>query len=293
MSIQDVGSAVALQALPEVRQSKTITFAGKEIVTERSISVNISAEALAKGMEGHTPPTKEEAEKRAQAMAVVRNANMATYARGPSLASEFYSDPQSAGDAVKFIDFFQHSTVNPDDMAAALHQALVSPQASGDYTTSAMDLSMTQAKLNEVVSKYISADYQQQASAFVAGFIAEKADQADQINRVVLTQASNLAQSLGNTTQARQHQQAIDQLSAGTHASQTVRNQMLSITASGTDSDSWFTQFNQSVGSSGTLPFMRDIEKNHISALQQQWQQFAVFLQTAKQSDAAQEAGKQ
>lgn len=291
MSIQDVGSAAALQTLPEIRQSKTITFAGKEIVTESSISVNISAEALAKGMEGRTAPTKEEAEKRAQAMAVVRNANTATYARGPSLASEFYSDPQSAGDAVKFIDFFQHSTVNPDDMAAALHQALVSPQASGDSTTSAMDLSMTQAKLNEVVSKYISADYQQQASAFVAGFIAEKAEQADQTHRVVLTQASNLAQSLGNTAQARQHQQAIDQLSAGTHASQTVRHQMLSITASNSDSESWFRQFNQSVDSSGTLPFMRDIEKNHISALQQQWQQFAVFLQTTKQSDAAQETG--
>lgn len=291
MSIQDVGSAAALQTLPEIRQSKTITFAGKEIVTESSISVNISAEALAKGMEGRTAPTKEEAEKRAQAMAVVRNANTATYARGPSLASEFYSDPQSAGDAVKFIDFFQHSTVNPDDMAAALHQALVSPQASGDSTTSAMDLSMTQAKLNEVVSKYISADYQQQAREFVAGFIAEKAEQADQTHRVVLTQASNLAQSLGNTTQARQHQQAIDQLSAGTHASQTVRHQMLSITASNSDSESWFRQFNQSVDSSGTLPFMRDIEKNHISALQQQWQQFAVFLQTAKQSNAAQETG--
>ncbi|WBU50373.1 hypothetical protein PF050_05470 [Kosakonia pseudosacchari] len=291
MSIQDVGSAAALQTLPEIRQSKTITFAGKEIVTESSISVNISAEALAKGMEGRTAPTKEEAEKRAQAMAVVRNANTATYARGPSLASEFYSDPQSAGDAVKFIDFFQHSTVNPDDMAAALHQALVSPQASGDSTTSAMDLSMTQAKLNEVVSKYISADYQQQAREFVAGFIAEKAEQADQTHRVVLTQASNLAQSLGNTTQARQHQQAMDQLSAGTHASQTVRHQMLSITTSNSDSESWFRQFNQSVDSSGTLPFIRDIEKNHISALQQQWQQFAVFLQTAKQSNAAQETG--
>lgn len=292
MSIQDVGSAAALQTLPEVRQSKTIIFAGKEIVTESSISVNISAEALAKGMEGHTAPTKEEGEKTARAMATVRNANMATYSRGPSLASEFYADPQSAGDAVKFIDFFQHSSVNADDMAAALHQALISPQASGDYTTSAMDLSMTQAKLNEVVSKYISADYQQQASEFVAGFIAEKADQADQMNRVVLAQASTLAQSLGDTAQATYHQQAIEQLSAGTHDSQTVRNHMLSITATNNDSDSWFTQFNQSVDSSGTLPFIRDIEKNHISALQQQWQQFTVFLQTAKQSEAAQESVK-
>lgn len=281
MSIKDVGAVPVTQNVPDTRQSKTITFAGKEIVTESSIAVTISAEALARGMEGQTPPTKEQIEETMRAVAQVRNANMAATTRGgPSLASEFYRDPATANDAVRFIDFFQHSTVAADDMASALHQAMTSPEVSGDYTTNAMDLALMQAKLNKVVEQYVSADYQQQASDFVASYISEKADQADQMTRVVLNQATKLAQSLGDDEQAQHHQDAIAQLSAGTHSSQTVRNEMLQLTANTKDSDVWFTRLNDRVSESRPLPYISEIEKSHISALQQQWQNFVDNLTT-------------
>jgi hypothetical protein len=62
---------------------------------------------------------------------------------GPSLASDFYTDPATANDAVSFQAFFQNATVNADEMADALHKALTSPTQSGDYTTNAMDLALT------------------------------------------------------------------------------------------------------------------------------------------------------
>lgn len=275
MSIKDVGASASQQTTPVTHQSKTRMFAGKEIVTDSSVAVNISEEALARGMEGHPPLTKEEIEKNTRAMAEVRNANMAAVTRGgPSLASEFYGDPATANDAVRFIDFFQHSTVSADDMASALHQAMTSPEVNGDYTTNAMDLALMQAKLNKVVAQFVSADYQQQASDFVASYISEKADQADQMTRVVLSQASKLAQSLGDEEQAKHHQDAIAQLSDGTHSSQTVRNEMLQLTASNKESDVWFSHLNNRVSESRSLPYISEIEKQHISALQQQWQHF-------------------
>lgn len=275
MSIKDVGASTGPQTEPATHQSRTRMFAGKEIVTESSVAVSLSEAALARGMEGHPPLTKEESEKNARAMAEVRKANMAAVTRGgPSLASEFYGDPATANDAVRFIGFFQHSTVAADDMASALHQAMTSPEVNGDYTTNAMDLALMQAKLNKVVEQFVSADYQQQASDFVASYISEKAEQADQMTRVVLSQASKLAQSLGDEEQAKHHQDAIDQLSEGTHSSQTVRNEMLQLTASNKESDVWFSRLNNRVSESRSLPYISEIEKQHISALQQQWQHF-------------------
>jgi hypothetical protein len=63
-----------------------------------------------------------------------------------------------------------------------------------------MDLALTQAKLNLVVQKYVTTDYQTEASAFVAQFISDKSSQADQMTKVVLTQASRLSESLGIAT---------------------------------------------------------------------------------------------
>jgi hypothetical protein len=63
-----------------------------------------------------------------------------------------------------------------------------------------MDLALTQAKLNLVVQKYVTTDYQNEASAFVARFIGEKSSQADQMTKVVLTQANRLSESLGIAT---------------------------------------------------------------------------------------------
>lgn len=283
MSIQEVSVSAPSQSQYELRLLKTPNPGGKESVTESSISVSLSEEALARVAQSKPQPTKEESEKVAREMAALRNANMASHATGPSLASAFYGDPATANDAVSFIDFFYHSNISADDMATALHQALTSPQGSGDETTLGMDVAMTQAKLNYVVDKFVTADYQQQARDFVAGFVAKKGEQADQTNRAVLSQSAALAQSPGDSGQAKQSQQAIEQLDAGTHASQLDRKAMLAITADGRDSNSWFAQMNQRVENSGSLPFITALEKNHLSALQQQWTQFTTLLKAAEQ----------
>lgn len=283
MSIQEVSVSAPSQSQYELRLLKTPNPGGKESVTESSISVSLSEEALARVAQSKPQPTKEESEKVAREMAALRNANMASHATGPSLASAFYGDPATANDAVSFIDFFYHSNISADDMATALHQALTSPQGSGDETTLGMDVAMTQAKLNYVVDKFVTADYQQQARDFVAGFVAKKGEQADQTNRAVLSQSAALAQNPGDSGQAKQSQQAIEQLDAGTHASQLDRKAMLAITADGRDSNSWFAQMNQRVENSGSLPFITALEKNHLSALQQQWTQFTTLLKAAEQ----------
>lgn len=283
MSIQEVSVSAPSQSQYELRLLKTPNPGGKESVTESSISVSLSEEALARVAQSKPQPTKEESEKVAREMAALRNANMASHATGPSLASAFYGDPATANDAVSFIDFFYHSNISADDMATALHQALTSPQGSGDETTLGMDVAMTQAKLNYVVDKFVTADYQQQARDFVAGFVTKKGEQADQTNRAVLSQSAALAQSPGDSGQAKQSQQAIEQLDAGTHASQLDRKAMLAITADGRDSNSWFAQMNQRVENSGSLPFITALEKNHLSALQQQWTQFTTLLKAAEQ----------
>lgn len=283
MSIQEVSISAPSQSQYELRLLKTPNPGGKESTTESSISVSLSEEALARVAQSKPQPTKEESEKVAREMAALRNANMASHATGPSLASAFYGDPATANDAVSFIDFFYHSNISADDMATALHQALTSPQGSGDETTLGMDVAMTQAKLNYVVDKFVTADYQQQARDFVAGFVAKKGEQADQTNRAALSQSAALAQSLGDSGQAKQSQQEIEQLDAGTHASQLDRKAMLAITADGRDSNSWFAQMNQRVENSGSLPFITALEKNHLSALQQQWTQFTTLLKAAEQ----------
>jgi hypothetical protein len=234
---------------------------------------------MAQARDNLTPPTQEEIDASAREALNLRNQAIARMPTGPSLASDFYSDPATANDAVSFQAFFQNATVNADEMADALHKALTSPTQNGDYTTNAMDLALTQAKLNLVVQKYVATDYQNEASAFVAQFIGDKSSQADQMTKVVLTQASRLSESLGIATRHSIIRMP-SQLAEGTHSSQTVRNAMLSLTASTTDSEAWFSSINNWVEQNRSIPYIREIEQGHISALQEQWQSFVTGLKT-------------
>lgn len=284
MGIKDVSSLASFRAMPATRQETVRALTGKEVELAESVEVSISREAMEQAKEQSTPPTKEEQDANERAMQGLRNQSMSTMLSGPSLASDFYGDPATANDAVRFINFFQHSTVAADDMADALHKALTSPSDNGDYTTNAMDLALSQGKLNQVVAQYVSEDYQDDARAFVAQFINEKATQSDQVTKVALSQATKLAQSLGDREQAQHHQDAITQLAEGTHTSQITRNEMLKLTASksegGTDSESWFSTLNSWVEQNRSLPYILDIEKNHVGALQEQWQTFMGSLKS-------------
>lgn len=281
MSIKDVSSAASLRDMPATTRLETVhAVTGKNVDPIDSVEVSLSPEAMAQARDNLTPPTQEEIDASAREALNLRNQAIARMPTGPSLASDFYSDPATANDAVSFQAFFQNATVNADEMADALHKALTSPTQNGDYTTNAMDLALTQAKLNLVVQKYVATDYQTEASAFVAQFISDKSSQADQMTKVVLTQSSRLAESLGDRDQAQHHQDALAQLAEGTHSSQTVRNAMLSLTASTTDSEAWFSSINDWVAKNRSIPYIREIEQGHISALQEQWQSFVTGLKT-------------
>lgn len=281
MSVKDVSSAASISMMPATRQETVRALTGKEVAQTDSVAVNISQEAMEQAKENlPPPPTKEEREATEKAVLAMRNESMARTPSGPSLASDFYGDPATANDAVRFLDFFQHANVAADDMADALHKALTSPSDNGDYTTNAMDLALTQGKLNKVVERYISSDYQEEASAFVTQFISDKSAQADQLTKVVLSQATKLAQSLGDREQARHHQDAIAQLAEGTHSSQVARKEMLSLTATSGDSEAWFSSMSNWVKENRSLPYVIDIETSHMGALKAQWQTFVDSLQT-------------
>ena len=280
MSIKDVSSMASLRAMPATRQETIHAMTGKNVDPVDSFEVSLSPEAMAQAKDNSTPPTQEERDASAREVLNLRNQAIARMPTGPSLASDFYTDPATANDAVSFQAFFQNATVSADEMADALHKALSSPTQSGDYTTNAMDLALTQAKLNLVVQKYVTTDYQNEASAFVARFIGEKSSQVDQMTKVVLTQANRLSESLGDRDQAQHHQDAIAQLTEGTHPSQKIRNEMLSLTASTTDSEAWFSSINNWVEQNRSLPYILEIEKGHISALHEQWQSFVADLKT-------------
>ena len=274
MGVKDVGAGSGSMAFAAMRQQTVKALTGKETGSEDSVAVSLSPQAMAHAQTSSPPLTKEEAEANARRMLALRNEAMARTPAGPDLASAFFSDPTTAVDAVRFQAFFQHATVEADEMADALHSALMSPGQGGDVATNARDLALTQARLNLVVEKYVSSDYQSEAGAFVSQFIDDKASQADQVNKVALTQAAKLAQSLGDNEQARHHLDAIAQLNAGTHASQRIRNEMLTLTAGSHDSEVWFSSINQWVNDNHGLSWSVEVEKSHLSALQAQWQTF-------------------
>ena len=260
MSIKEVRSAASITAMPATRHDTAQPATGKETGQADSVEVSLSPQAVVHAKEPPSPLTESGQEARA--------------------GSGFYTDPATASDALRFQGFFQNATVNADDMADALHKALISPVDNGDYTTNAMDLALTQGKLNRVVAQYVAVDYQAQASAFVSQFINDKATQADQISKVVLAQATRLAQSLGDSEQARHHQDAVAQLAEGTHSSQRIRNEMLSLTAHSSDSETWFSTLSGWVNENRSLPYIIEIEKSHVGALQAQWQAFVGSLKT-------------
>jgi hypothetical protein len=55
---------------------------------------------------------------------------------------------------------------------------------------------------------------------------------------------------------------------------------MLSLTASTTDSEAWFSSINNWVEQNRSLPYILEIEQGHISALHEQWQSFVAGLKT-------------
>lgn len=280
MSIKDVGSLANVRAIPAARQDTARALTEKGSEAADSVEVSISREAMEQAKEQLPSPAKEEQDGTEKMMLALRNQSMPRISSDSGLTSDFYSDPATAIDAARFVDFFQHSTVAADDMADALHKALTSPSDNGDYTTNAMDLALTQGKLNKVVEHYISADYQEEASAFVSQFINEKSTQADQMTKVALSQATKLAQSLGDREQARHHQDAAAQLADGIHSSQVVRNEMLNLTGTSSDSEEWFSSMSNWVNENRALPYIIDIEKSHIGALKAQWQTFVESVKT-------------
>jgi len=207
MSIKDVSSMASLRAMPATRQETIHAMTGKNVDPVDSFEVSLSPEAMAQARDNSTPPTQEERDASAREVLNLRNQAIARMPTGPSLASDFYTDPATANDAVSFQAFFQNATVSADEMADALHKALTSPTQNGDYTTNA-------------------------------------------------------------------------QLAEGTHPSQKIRNEMLSLTASTTDSEAWFSSINNWVEQNRSLPYILEIEKGHISALHEQWQSFVADLKT-------------
>lgn len=194
-------------------------------------------------------------------------------AKSPSLDNALFSDPATAADAVSFAGFYRNAKadVSADDMATKLHQALSAPGGSSTHLTDSMDLAMTQAKLNKVVANDIEPVYQQQASQVVQQFVQAKASQQDDSIKALAQDEVTLASSLGDTERQAAAQSQLAALNNGSDATQAARNEFLQVTASGSDSDTWFSTFAQSITSNGAMAFE---EHSHLDSLRTQWQGF-------------------
>lgn len=194
-------------------------------------------------------------------------------AKSPSLDNVLFSDPATAADAVSFTGFYRYANagVSADDMATKLHLALSAPGGSGTNLTDSMDLAMTQAKLNKIVADDVEPAYQQQAAQVVQQFVQMKASQQDDSVKVLAQDEVTLASSLNDADRQAAAQSQLAALNSGSDTTQITRNQFLQVTASGGNSDTWFSTFAQSITGNGAMAFE---EHSHLDSLRAQWQGF-------------------
>ncbi|MEC5319265.1 hypothetical protein VSX61_09975 [Brenneria populi subsp. brevivirga] len=177
-----------------------------------------------------------------------------------------------------FSGMLTHSSVSSSDMGGLISEALQTPGGSGNSTTISMDLSLTQAKLNHLVEKFIPSEYQAATFSEISDYVYEKASAQDDILKEMTSRSLAIAKQYGDQSGVNNFSEQLDLLDSGQHVTQTERNDMLSLTNSTTDSSSWFSGLRQSVNMNNDTDFFKNIETSHINQLQQQWKKFTSIL---------------
>lgn len=180
-----------------------------------------------------------------------------------------------------FSGMLSQASVSSLDMGGLISEALQSPDGAGNATTSAMDLSMTQAKLNALVEKFVPAEHQAASYAEIDHYVSKKASDQDALLKETTNSSLAIASQQGDMAGVEKYQQQLNLLESGQHATQIERQAMLDLTNSTTDSSAWFSGLRQSVNASADTGFFKDLATAHIAKLEAQWQKFTHLTSNA------------
>ncbi|EXU74123.1 hypothetical protein [Erwinia mallotivora] len=236
-------------------------------------SLVLSEEKISQIKAGETPAiqlSQEATEKSQQALLQSRNSIIALT---KSQTNAVTNDVDTF-----FSGMLTHSTASSADMGGLISEALQTPGGSGNSTTNSMDLSLTQAKLNYLVEKFVPAEYQAATRSEINNYVTSKATGQDEILKDMTSRSLAIAQQYGDQEGVKNFSQQLDLLSSGQHETQTERSAMLSLTNSTSDSSSWFSGLHQMVNENDDADFFKSIESSHITQLQQQWEKFTSMV---------------
>lgn len=173
-----------------------------------------------------------------------------------------------------FSGMLSQSSLSSLDMGGLISEALQTPDGQGNSTTMSMDLSLTQAKLNYLLQKFIPAEQQAAAFTEINDYISQKSSAQDAVLKDLTSASRAIAKQTGDKEGETHFSQQLDLLNAGQHATQNERRDMLSLTKGTSDSAAWFSGLYQMSRTSDDADFFKDIASSHVAALQQQWNTF-------------------
>lgn len=176
--------------------------------------------------------------------------------------------------SLAFQDFYAHSRVDADTLTNALTSVFSANTGGGDTVSRAIDLSMTQSKLEHIAHTYLNDDYQDQAKALINNFIGKSVDENDAVNRVIYSAAADLAESLGDFRYAEQNRSAIQSLDKHIHASQRQQKEIFAIADATPDMNERLVKFSQYVQKNENNAFFLSVKKEHLQTISQQWADF-------------------
>ena len=237
------------------------------------VSIPLSQEKIERMRAGETPVTpqlsQDAIDKSQKALLQARNTNIEL---NTSKANAIVNDIDTY-----FSGMLSHSSLSSLDMGGLISEALQTPDGSGNSTTLSMDLSLTQAKLNLLVQKFVPTEHQAASVAEINHYLAKKTDDQDDIVKDMTSRSLAIAKQYGDTAGEKSLSEQLLQLNAGQHETQNERRDMLSLTNSTTDSSAWFSGLRQGIGTRNDADFFKDIASGHVAKLQQQW---ATFMQS-------------
>lgn len=247
--------------------------------------VAISAEGRARlSQETAEPLTAEQQEENLRHIQLSKSANQAPLI---NLGYALFNDAQTSWDARTFRPLLEmtgdNTQASMDAFADALHGVLAQGQVgSNQYdnsdTSEAMALTLTQAKLQKLVEKYVSPDKQQQAGKIVSEMIDDKIAFREERTLLLAQGTLDIANQYGTRAMQVEARDYLNQVKSGTARPQLELAAMRSATAQGKNMDTAFSTFREVINSTpnpdNKAQSSIDGALKQLDVYREQWQDF-------------------
>jgi len=234
------------------------------------------------------PITAEQQAKNSQALLASKSAGQAP---SVNLGYALFNDPQTSRDARTFNPLLKMTADNTqtsmDSFAAALHQVLADGQGGRNQydnsdTSEAMALTLTQAKLQKLVEKYVSPDNQQQATGIVDAMIDDKIAFREERTLLGAQGTLDIARQYGNSEMQAEARDYLNQVKSGTARPQVELATMMSATKLSKNMETAFSAFadviNNTPNPGNNAQPSIDAALMQLDVYRQQWQDFIKTL---------------